>query len=75
MIGEYIVLVIICGWYINDFFFRVIVIKGWNYVGIGLVVCFFGFEGEVDGEFCCLWGVCCDKDGNIIVVDWSNNCI
>lgn len=66
---------IICGCYIIDFLFKVVVIKGCNYIGVGLVVWFYGLEGESDGELCCLWGVCCDKDGNIIVVDCSNNCI
>lgn len=33
----------------------------------------FGNEGEGDGELCRPWGVCCDKTGNIIVADRSNN--
>lgn len=33
----------------------------------------FGTEGENDGELCRPWGICCDKNGNIIVADRSNN--
>lgn len=33
----------------------------------------FGAEGEGDGELCRPWGVCCDRNGNIIVADRSNN--
>lgn len=33
----------------------------------------FGTEGEGDGQLCRPWGVCCDRLGNIIVADRSNN--
>lgn len=33
----------------------------------------FGTEGENDGQLCRPWGVCCDRNGNIIVADRSNN--
>lgn len=33
----------------------------------------FGSEGEMDGQLCRPWGVCCDRVGNIIVADRSNN--
>lgn len=32
-----------------------------------------GTEGEANGQFCRPWGVCCDRVGNIIVADRSNN--
>ncbi|XP_031356580.1 E3 ubiquitin-protein ligase TRIM71 isoform X2 [Photinus pyralis] len=32
-----------------------------------------GSEGEGDGQLCRPWGVCCDRNGNIIVADRSNN--
>lgn len=33
----------------------------------------FGIEGEEEGFLCRPWGVCCDKNGNILVADRSNN--
>lgn len=33
----------------------------------------FGTEGEGDGQLCRPWGVCCDKKGQIIIADRSNN--
>ncbi|XP_023021969.2 tripartite motif containing 71 protein wech [Leptinotarsa decemlineata] len=33
----------------------------------------FGGEGEANGQLCRPWGVCCDRDGNIVVADRSNN--
>lgn len=33
----------------------------------------FGTEGEGDGQLCRPWGVCCDKNGQIIIADRSNN--
>ncbi|XP_075214954.1 E3 ubiquitin-protein ligase TRIM71-like [Lycorma delicatula] len=33
----------------------------------------FGKEGDGDGELCRPWGVCCDREGNIVVADRSNN--
>jgi len=71
--GEHVISVTIRGRHITDSPFRVTVIKGRNYSGIGPVVRFFGSEGECNGELCRPWGVCCDKDGNIIVADRSNN--
>lgn len=39
----------------------------------GIVSLVFGSEGENDGQLCRPWGVCCDRLGNIIVADRSNN--
>ncbi|XP_046482111.1 E3 ubiquitin-protein ligase TRIM71 [Neodiprion pinetum] len=36
-------------------------------------VAIWGSEGNKDGELCRPWGVCCDKNGYIIVADRSNN--
>lgn len=33
----------------------------------------FGTEGDADGQLCRPWGVCCDRNGQIIVADRSNN--
>lgn len=33
----------------------------------------FGFDGPHEGQLSRPWGVCCDKDGNIIVGDRRNN--
>lgn len=71
--GEHVISVTIRGRHISDSPFKVTVIKGRNYAGVGPVVRFFGSEGESDGELCRPWGVCCDRDGNIIVADRSNN--
>lgn len=71
--GEHVISVTLRGQHIQDSPFRVVVKKGRNYAGIGPVYRSFGSEGESDGQLCRPWGVCCDKDGNIIVADRSNN--
>lgn len=71
--GEHTISVTIRGEHIQDSPFGVVVKKGRNYASIGSVMCSFGSEGEADGQLCRPWGVCCDKDGNIIVADRSNN--
>lgn len=71
--GEHIISVTIRGQHILDSPFRVEIKKGRNYTGIGPVLLSFGSEGESGGQLCRPWGVCCDKNGNIIVADRSNN--
>lgn len=71
--GEHVISITIRGQHIQDSPFRVTVKKGRNYAGIGPVKLSFGTEGESDGQLCRPWGVHCDKDGNIIVADRSNN--
>lgn len=44
-----------------------------NNIKIGTVTLSFGKEGDGDGELCRPWGVCCSREGNIIVADRSNN--
>ena len=70
--GDHVVSVTLRGQHIQDSPFRVVVKKGRNYAGIKPVLA-FGSEGEADGQLCRPWGVSCDKDGNIIVADRSNN--
>lgn len=71
--GIHLVSVTIRGQQIKDSPFRVDVKKGRNYQNIGVPICCFGSEGEGDGQLCRPWGVCCTKDGNIVVADRSNN--
>ncbi|XP_065676109.1 E3 ubiquitin-protein ligase TRIM71 [Hydra vulgaris] len=58
---------------IMDSPFLMTVKSGRNYSGIGQSYFQFGTEGEEGGQLCRPWGICCDKDGNIIVADRSNN--
>ncbi|XP_039278271.1 E3 ubiquitin-protein ligase TRIM71 [Nilaparvata lugens] len=46
---------------------------GRNNVHPGPPLLTFGEEGYGDGQLCRPWGVCCSKEGNIIVADRSNN--
>lgn len=71
--GEHLIYASIRGQPIMDSPFKVNVRQGRNYSGIGKCCLQFGSEGESDGQLCRPWGVCTDKDGNIIVADRSNN--
>ena len=53
--------------------FRVKVRTGRNYSNIGTPIFSFGIEGEKDGELCRPWGVCCSREGYILVANRSNN--
>ncbi|XP_014274463.1 E3 ubiquitin-protein ligase TRIM71 [Halyomorpha halys] len=44
-----------------------------NYSKIKEPVLIIGGEGELDGQLCRPWGVCCTAEGNIVVADRSNN--
>ncbi|KAK7865104.1 hypothetical protein R5R35_014637 [Gryllus longicercus] len=44
-----------------------------NYTNLGKPLLCFGSEGEGDGMLCRPWGVCCNKEGQLIVADRSNN--
>jgi len=46
---------------------------GRDYSTIGEPLIVFGREGSNDGEFSRPWGVCCTKEGFIVVADRSNN--
>jgi len=71
--GEHLIYATIRGQSIMGSPFKVNVRQGRNYSGVGQCCLQFGSEGENDGQLCRPWGVCTDKDGNIIVADRSNN--
>eukprot|EP00794_Sanderia_malayensis_P018920 gene18920-20824_t len=71
--GEHLIYVSIRGQPIMDSPFRVNVRQGRNYTGVGQCFLQFGSEGENESQLCRPWGVCTDRDGNIIVADRSNN--
>lgn len=71
--GEHNVYATIRGQPIMDSPFTLLVKSGRNYVNIGKPLFQFGSEGEDGGQLCRPWGVCCDREGNIIVADRSNN--
>eukprot|EP00112_Aurelia_sp_Birch-Aquarium-sp1_P016051 Seg3600.2 transcript_id=Seg3600.2/GoldUCD/mRNA.D3Y31 product="E3 ubiquitin-protein ligase TRIM71" protein_id=Seg3600.2/GoldUCD/D3Y31 len=71
--GEHFIYVSIRGQPIMDSPFRVNVRQGRNYAGVGHCMLQFGSEGESESQLCRPWGVCTDRDGNIIVADRSNN--
>lgn len=56
----------------NPFPISVRTSHGFNPMGFK-PVSVWGSEGDNEGELCRPWGVCCDKDGHIIVADRSNN--
>jgi len=53
--------------------FKCSIRSGRDYNNIGQPVCTFGKDGAGDGELCRPWGVCCTKNGLIVVADRSNN--
>ena len=71
--GQHNIFVTIRGNHIYDSPFKVVVRCGRNYANIGTLLHQFGDEGEEDGQFCRPWGICTDKDGNIVIADRSNN--
>ena len=71
--GQHIISVSILGKQIAGSPFNVAVRSGRNYATIGQMVFQFGGEGEIEGKLCRPWGVCCDKNGFIILADRSNN--
>ena len=52
---------------------RLKVRTGRNYNNIGVPILAFGTEGEKDGQLCRPWGVCCSKEGLILIANRSNN--
>jgi tripartite motif-containing protein 71 len=74
--GTHVISVTIHGKHVCDSPFSVTVRSGRDYTKLaasGLPEFMFGGEGELEGRLCRPWGVCCDKDGNIIIADRSNN--
>jgi len=73
MEGDHLLSVTIKDRHIKDNPFRVRVRTGRNYNNIGTPVFTFGIEGEKEGELCRPWGVCCSREGYILVANRSNN--
>lgn len=71
--GKHVISVMIRGMHIQQSPFKVTVRNGRNYTTLGQMLFSFCAVGEKDGELCRPWGVCCDRDGNIVVADRSNN--
>ncbi|XP_064598998.1 E3 ubiquitin-protein ligase TRIM71-like [Liolophura sinensis] len=71
--GKHVISVTIRGKHIHDSPFTVDVRSGRNYATVGPMLLQFGGEGEEQGRLCRPWGICCDRDGYIIVADRSNN--
>lgn len=71
--GVHVVSVTIRGQHIKDSPFHVHAKTGRNYQIIGVPISCFGSEGEGDGQLCRPWGVCCTKEGHVVVADRSNN--
>lgn len=71
--GQHIVAVTFNGIHIQGSPFSLNVRSGRNYGTIGELLLTFSSEGSKDGQLCRPWGICCDKDGYIVVADRSNN--
>ncbi|MPC50027.1 E3 ubiquitin-protein ligase TRIM71 [Portunus trituberculatus] len=71
--GRHSVSVMLRGLHIQGSPFSVPVRAGRSYSSVGQVLFTIGSEGEGDGQLCRPWGVCCNKEGYIIVADRSNN--
>ncbi|XP_078609465.1 E3 ubiquitin-protein ligase TRIM71-like isoform X1 [Branchiostoma floridae x Branchiostoma japonicum] len=71
--GQHTISVTIRGKHIQESPFKVQVKTGRNYSTVGQMLLKIGEEGEGDGQLCRPWGICCDKDGNYVVADRSNN--
>uniref|UniRef100_A0A1B6CSV8 E3 ubiquitin-protein ligase TRIM71 n=2 Tax=Clastoptera arizonana TaxID=38151 RepID=A0A1B6CSV8_9HEMI len=73
MFGIHRMQVILKGKHICGSPFEINSCAGRNYSGAGTPTLVFSKEGDGDGDLCRPWGVCCDRNGNIIVADRSNN--
>ena len=71
--GEHIITATIRGQPIMSSPFTLVIKQGRHYANIGQPIFQVGTEGEDGGQLCRPWGVCCDREGNIIVADRSNN--
>ena len=73
--GEHIIDVTLKSLHIRDSPFKVNVRSGRNYyLEVENKMLFeFGREGENDGQLCRPWGVCCSREGYILVANRSNN--
>lgn len=72
--GEHVLSITLKSLHIKDSPFKVNVRSGRNYFVEGDKMIFeFGGEGEKDGQLCRPWGVCCSREGYILVANRSNN--
>ena len=71
--GEHLVNVLLKDAHIAGSPFRVTARSGRNYRTIGKQLFEFGGEGSDDGKLCRPWGVCCSREGFILVANRSNN--
>ena len=72
--GEHSLSVTLKNLHIRDSPFKVSVRSGRNYYSEGFkMIREFGVEGEKDGQLCRPWGVCCSREGYILVANRSNN--
>jgi len=71
--GEHVIHATIRGQPIMESPFNLSIKLGRSYVNIGQPIFQVGTEGEDGGQLCRPWGVCCDREGNLIVADRSNN--
>jgi len=71
--GVHSVNIMVKGLHIKGSPFAVRARAGRNYASIGPPKFEFGGEGETDGQLCRPWGVCCSKEGLILVANRSNN--
>jgi len=73
VVGEHFINITVKDLNIQHSPFRVNVRMGRNYKSITDPVALFGSEGETEGQLCRPWGICCTKNGLILVANRSNN--
>lgn len=71
--GEHILAVTLKDRHIQGSPYKIQVRSGRNYINIGKQLFEFGGEGEGEGQLCRPWGVCCSREGYILVANRSNN--
>ena len=72
--GEHTLAITLKSLHVRNSPFKVNVRSGRNYFQDGDNMLFeFGTEGENDGQLCRPWGVCCSREGYILVANRSNN--
>ncbi|KAK3855992.1 hypothetical protein Pcinc_037644 [Petrolisthes cinctipes] len=71
--GQHILSITIKGLHIQGSPYTIMVRNGRCYQTLGTNLLTIGCEGEAEGQLCRPWGVCTDKEGNVLVADRSNN--
>ena len=64
--GEHVLNITLKDVHINGSPFKVQARKGRDYSDIHTPLYVFGTEGEMDGQLCRPWGVCCSREGLIL---------